>query len=53
MRSVQGPPPASQQKNVVSNGPSDLDFDPMTLILKVDLDMIKMSYRTKYEVFQC
>ena len=28
----------------------DLNLDPMTLILKPDLDMIKMSHHTKNEV---
>ena len=28
----------------------DLDLDPMTLILKFDLDMVKMFLYTKYEV---
>ena len=29
---------------------SDLDLHPMTLVLKLDLDMVKMSYHTKNEV---
>ena len=29
---------------------SDLDIDPMTLILKLDLHVVKMSHRTKNEV---
>ena len=29
---------------------NDLDLDPMTLILKFDLDMVKMSHHTKNEV---
>ena len=29
---------------------SDLDLDPMTLILKLDLDMVKMSYFIKNAV---
>ena len=28
----------------------DLDLDPMTLILKIDLDMVKMYLHTKNEV---
>ena len=28
----------------------DLDLDPMTLILKLDLDMVKMCLHTKNEV---
>ena len=41
---------------LVSNSPrspfyqSDLDLDPMTLILKVDLDVVKMYHHTKIEV---
>ena len=29
---------------------SDFDLDPITLILKLDLDMIKIFHHTKYEV---
>ena len=30
--------------------PFDLDLDPMTLVLKLDLDMVKMYLHTKNEV---
>ena len=33
--------------------PFDLDRDPMTLVLKLDLDMVKMYLRTKNEVPSC
>ena len=29
---------------------SDLDLDPMALVLKLDLDMVKMYHHTKTEV---
>ena len=29
---------------------TDLDLDPMTLVLKLDLDMVKMYHHTKNEV---
>ena len=29
---------------------SDLDLDPMTLVLKLDLDMVKMYHHNKSEV---
>ena len=29
---------------------SDLDFDPMTLVLKLDLDMVKMYHHRRNEV---
>ena len=32
------------------NFTSDLDLHPMTLVLELDLDMVKMSYHTKNEV---
>ena len=44
------------EKNLGSNSQnsqfykSDLDFDPMTLVLILDLDMVKMSHHTKNEV---
>ena len=31
----------------------DLDLDPMILILKFDLDMVKMYHHTKNEVSMC
>ena len=30
---------------------NDLDLYPMTLVLKLDLDIVKMSHHTKNEVF--
>ena len=34
----------------IINYKSDLDLDPMTLVLKHDLDIIKMYHHTKNEV---
>ena len=45
-----------EQKNMGSNSQndqiykSDLNLGPMTLVLKPDLDMVKMSHHTKNEV---
>ena len=44
------------QKNLVSNSQnnqfckSDLELDPMALVLKIDLDRVKMYHHTKKEV---